>query len=109
VDLVEIHGLRIAVLDASSDGARNVQVFGAVARGEVTEAGDVDVLVRFDRVCSLLDQAHLIEDLRDLLGISVDVGDEGVSLIIRPSRSEQSQALVVAEVREVFDVQGRER
>ena len=56
-------------------GARDVRLFGSVARGENTEASDVDILVRFEAGRTLLDHAGLIGQLEDLLGVKVDVID----------------------------------
>ena len=40
---------------ASKYGARNVRVFGSVARGEADEASDIDFLVDLEQGRSLLD------------------------------------------------------
>jgi predicted nucleotidyltransferase len=58
---------------ADKHGARNVRVFGSVARGEVGPASDVDFLVKMDQGRGLLDLSALVVDLRDLLGRKVDV------------------------------------
>jgi hypothetical protein len=62
---------------AKRHGAHNVRVFGSVARGEADEASDLDLVVRFDPSRTLLDQGALLMDLRELLGIKVDVVSEG--------------------------------
>ena len=68
---------RNAILDiASRYGAHDVRIFGSVARGDATEDSDLDLIVRFDRGRSLLDHGGLVMDLRELLGIRVDVIDE---------------------------------
>jgi predicted nucleotidyltransferase len=59
-------------------GARNVRVFGSVARGEAGEGSDLDLLVEFELGQSLLDHAALILDLEDLLGRKVDIVTEGL-------------------------------
>lgn len=61
------------VAAAARNRATNVRVFGSVARGEDTPDSDVDLLVTFQPGASLLDQAGLVEDLQDLLGVHVDV------------------------------------
>lgn len=61
---------------AAKHGARNVRVFGSVARGEVDEKSDIDLLVKMDPDRSLLDHAGLWLDLQDLLGCKVDVVSE---------------------------------
>ena len=57
-------------------GASDIRIFGSVARGDSTEASDVDLIVRFEPGRSLLDHGGLLMDLRELLGIKVDVIDE---------------------------------
>jgi uncharacterized protein len=61
---------------AARHGARNVRVFGSVARGEADAASDIDFLVDFEPGRSLLDLAALLVDLEDLLGHPVDVVTE---------------------------------
>jgi len=53
-----------------------VRVFGSVARGEVTESSDVDLLVRTRGGCSLFDLGGLLEELQELLGCRVDLVTE---------------------------------
>jgi len=57
-------------------GARNVRVFGSVARGDADEQSDIDLLVEFDSERSLLDHAGLWLELQELLGVKVDVVSE---------------------------------
>jgi predicted nucleotidyltransferase len=65
-------------------GARNVRVFGSVARGEADEQSDIDLLVEFEPNRSLLDHAGLWVELQELLGVKVDVVSErGLKLRIR--------------------------
>lgn len=56
----------------------NPRVFGSVARGEDTEASDLDILVdpQFD-VTTLIDLANLEIKLETLLGVGVDVCTPG--------------------------------
>ena len=61
---------------AQSHGARNVRVFGSVARGEADAESDVDFVVDLEPGRSLLDLGGLLMDLRDLLGRDVDVVTE---------------------------------
>jgi uncharacterized protein len=61
---------------AAQHGARNVRVFGSAARGEATEASDLDFLVDMEPGRSLLDLAALRNDLMDLLGREADVVTE---------------------------------
>jgi predicted nucleotidyltransferase len=53
-----------------------VRVFGSVARGEASEASDIDFLVDLEADRSLLDLGGLLMDLQDLLGRNVDVVTE---------------------------------
>jgi predicted nucleotidyltransferase len=61
---------------AKEHGARNVRVFGSVARGEATATSDLDLLIELAPDRSLLDRIGLIQDLEDLLGIRVHVVTE---------------------------------
>ena len=61
---------------AGQRGARNLRVFGSVARGEANESSDLDLLVDWEPGRSLLDHAGLVQDLQELLGMKVHVGTE---------------------------------
>jgi len=61
---------------ATRHGARDVRVFGSVARGDSGPDSDVDLLVNLESGRSLLDLGSLLMDLRDLLGQEVDVVTE---------------------------------
>ncbi len=61
---------------ASWYGARDVRIVGSVARGDVTEESDLDLIVRFEPGRSLFDHGGLIVDLEELLGVKVDVISE---------------------------------
>lgn len=61
---------------AARHGARNVRVFGSVARGDAGPDSDVDFLVEMDADRSLLDHVGLVQDLEDYLGRKVDVVSE---------------------------------
>ena len=58
---------------ATTHGARNLRVFGSVARGDDRPDSDVDLLVDMDSERSLLDLVALGQDLEDLLQRKVDV------------------------------------
>jgi hypothetical protein len=69
---------------AASHGARNVRVFGSVARGEAGENSDIDLLVELDQGRSLLDLAGLVVDLEELLERKVDVvTEQGLYWLLR--------------------------
>lgn len=61
---------------AAARGARNVRIFGSVARGEADDASDIDFLVDMEPGRSLLDLGGLLMDLRALLHREVDVVTE---------------------------------
>ena len=72
-----IRNKRDDILDiARRYGAKNVRVFGSVARGESGQESDVDFLVEMERGRSLFDHVALLDDLRQLLGRNVDVVTE---------------------------------
>jgi len=54
-------------------GVVRAGIFGSIARGESDAESDVDFLVEFEKGRSLLDLAGLRLDLRDELGLDVDV------------------------------------
>ncbi len=62
---------------AQKHGAKNIRIFGSVARGEADHESDIDFLIDYD-----LDQitpwfpAGLLIDLESLLGFKVDVVTE---------------------------------
>jgi hypothetical protein len=58
---------------AARHGARQLRVFGSVARREEQATSDVDVLVRFESGRSLFDLCALGDELGDTLGRRVDV------------------------------------
>lgn len=57
-------------------GAKNIRVFGSVARGEESKDSDIDILVELEKGRSLLDLSGLLMDLQQLLGRKVDVVTE---------------------------------
>ena len=76
---------REAILQlAAKHGARNVRVFGSVARHEANEQSDIDFLVDMEPGRSLMDQGGLLMDLRELLGREVDiVTEKGLYWLLR--------------------------
>jgi predicted nucleotidyltransferase len=57
-------------------GAKNIRVFGSVARGDADEISDVDFLVEMESGRSLLDLGGLLMELQEFLGCNVDVVTE---------------------------------
>jgi predicted nucleotidyltransferase/DNA-binding XRE family transcriptional regulator len=64
---------RAVLAVADRYGATNVRVFGSVARGEDGPDSDVDLLVDLTPGTGLLQLAALERELRQLLGVRVDV------------------------------------
>ena len=57
-------------------GARDIRVFGSVARGTATRHSDLDLLVRFHRPIGLLRRIELTERVQALVGREVDLATE---------------------------------
>ena len=69
---------------AAKHGARNIRVFGSVARGEATLESDFDFLVDVAPVTSSWFPAGLIIELEQLLGRRVEVVTEkGLNPLLR--------------------------
>ncbi len=54
-------------------GAKEIRIFGSIARNEAGPNSDIDLVVEFEPGTSLLDHGGLIMDLQDALGCKVDV------------------------------------
>ena len=61
---------------AAEHGARNVRVFGSIARGQGRPDSDIDLLVDLEPGRSLVDIVAIKQDLEDLLGRKIDVVTE---------------------------------
>jgi hypothetical protein len=57
-------------------GARNVRIFGSVARGEDLPDSDLDLLVEFEPGRGLLNHAAFVRELEQLIGCRVDVASQ---------------------------------
>lgn len=57
-------------------GIRNVRIFGSVARGEDTDASDIDLLVAYPAHKSLVPTLEFAEFVENLIGRKVDVAPE---------------------------------
>ncbi len=69
---------------AEKHGARQPRIFGSIARGEAGPGSDIDLLVKMDEGRSLLDLSALALELRDLLGVKVDVvSEDGLYWLLR--------------------------
>jgi uncharacterized protein len=58
---------------AKKHGARNIRVFGSVAKRETTKTSDIDLLVDTGEETSPWFPAGLVQELEELLGQRVDV------------------------------------
>ena len=74
---------------ASHHGARNVRVFGSVAKGEAAPLSDLDLLVDLEPGRSLMDLGGLLMDLQAQLGVRIDVATERM---LRPEIRERVMA-----------------
>ena len=52
---------------------KRASFFGSIVRGEMTDESDVDLLIEFEGKKSLLDLAHLKNELEDTISRRVDV------------------------------------
>ena len=69
---------------AAKHGARNVRVFGSVARGDARADSDVDFLIDAGPVTSSWFPAGLVLDLQELLGRRVEVvTEQGLDPLLR--------------------------
>jgi hypothetical protein len=85
---------RAAILQLGEKyGARNIRVFGSVARGDNGPASDVDFLVDLDPGRTLFDLGGLLMDLQDLLGVEVDVVTPGALRYLREPILAQARPL----------------
>lgn len=70
----ELVSHRSELIDAlGARGARNIRVFGSVARGEDDEKSDIDLLVDTPDKFSLFDHGGLIHAAQTVLGDKVDI------------------------------------
>ncbi|MBF0304493.1 MAG: nucleotidyltransferase family protein [Alphaproteobacteria bacterium] len=75
--LDRLHAHRDDILRLAAEfGARNVRVFGSVARGEDTATSDIDLLVEWGEHASLADWAGFQQEVARVLGRDVDVVSE---------------------------------
>jgi predicted nucleotidyltransferase len=69
---------RAEILRAAEEfGARNIRLFGSIARGEAESKSDLDLLVEMEPGRSYLDLIGFWQALQDRLGCHVDVITDG--------------------------------
>ncbi len=88
--LDRVRAARLPIIEAAQ-GRRlsDVRVFGSVARGQAGPGSDVDLLVRPAADASLFDLAGFMDEVEQLLGISVDViSDRGSGAVMDRIRAE---------------------
>jgi uncharacterized protein len=82
-ELLKEHRDAIIAL-AAKHGAKKPRVFGSVTRGEAGPESDIDLLVKMEEGRSLLDLSALMLDLKELLGVKVDVvSEDGLYWLLR--------------------------
>jgi len=70
----QIEPLREKIIDIlRENGVERASFFGSIVRGEMTDEIDVDLLVESEGRRSLLDLAHLKNELEDAVERSVDL------------------------------------
>ncbi len=70
----QIQPIREKVIDIlRKNGVKRASFFGSIVRGEMTDESDVDLLVEFEGKKSLLDLAHLKNELEDAVSRRVDI------------------------------------
>jgi len=70
----QIESVREKIIDIlRQNGVKRASFFGSIVRREMTEESDVDLLVEFESRRSLLDLAHLKNELEDAVERRVDL------------------------------------
>jgi uncharacterized protein len=71
---------------AAKYGVSNVRIFGSVARGQAGPESDIDFLIDLDPGRTLFDLGGFLYEVRELLGVPVDVVPEkSLRKHVRPS------------------------
>ncbi|HEX2866065.1 MAG TPA: nucleotidyltransferase family protein [Ignavibacteriales bacterium] len=77
MNLLELRQKRDRILQiASLYGAKDLRIFGSIARNEQTESSDVDILAKMEKGTTLLKHISLVHALEEELGVKVDVVSE---------------------------------
>jgi len=90
-----ISTLRAHERELKDAGVVRLSLFGSTARGEAGPESDVDLLAAFDtaRRLSILDVVGIELQLSDLLGVRVDLSEEG-TLKPRVRESVEAEAVI---------------
>lgn len=74
-----IAALRAHELELKAAGILRLSLFGSTARGEALAGSDVDLIAAFDesKQLSLIDVLHIEKRIAALLGVGVDLVEEG--------------------------------
>jgi len=68
---------RKAILAITSKyGAKNVRIFGSMAKGSASSKSDVDILIELEKGKGLFDIISMKQDIEDLLHRKVDIVTE---------------------------------
>ena len=77
VTLEIIKARRVELLElAARRGARNLRVFGSVARGEAGPDSDLDLIVEMEPGRGVMDLLALVSELEDALGTRVHLVED---------------------------------
>ena len=90
-----VHEKREEILRISAaHGAKNVRIFGSVARNEASDESDIDFLVELVPGRSLLDLGGLLVELEHLLARRVDiVTEQGLHWYLRDKIIDEARPL----------------
>jgi len=70
----QMQPVRVTIIDIlRRNGVKRASFFGSIVRGEMTDDSDVDILVEFEGKKSLLDLAHLKNELEDAINRRIDL------------------------------------
>lgn len=83
-EIIRLHRARIREI-VLSHRVQDVRLFGSVARGEDTEHSDLDLLVLPTEQTTLMDIGAIRHELKQLLGIEVDVLTPGSLPLLPPA------------------------
>lgn len=62
-----------------------IRIFGSYVRGEQREESDIDLIVDFEEIPTLIELMKIQEELEKLLGVKIDLlTEESISPFIKP-------------------------